>query len=174
MPLPLTVSCSSKIQISFTFMVPVHLGSPGQGAVKQVCVCVCVCFVFIFCIFGSVENLEVCCLQWHSRHSLLKKHSQDLLVQRTSTRWRCAKWTPLIDKEIFSHLPTRCFYKWKVSNSSNLLYSFRIISWRIPSIPCFHVVVSLLLQKRMSHWPKVGDPDYLGIMCISFQLKRIC
>ena len=40
MPLPLTVSCSSKIQIGFTFLVPAHLGSPGQRAIKRVCVCV--------------------------------------------------------------------------------------------------------------------------------------
>ena len=42
MPLPLTVSCFSKIQIGFTFLVSVstHLGSPGQRAVKRVCVCV--------------------------------------------------------------------------------------------------------------------------------------
>ena len=39
MPLPLTVSCSSKIQIGFTFLVPADLGSPGQRAVKRVCVC---------------------------------------------------------------------------------------------------------------------------------------
>ena len=42
MPLPLTVSCSSKIQIGFTFVVPAHLGCPGQRAVKLVCVCVTV------------------------------------------------------------------------------------------------------------------------------------
>ena len=42
MPLPLTVSCFSKIQIGFTFLVPAHLGSPGQRVVKRVCVCVCV------------------------------------------------------------------------------------------------------------------------------------
>jgi len=30
-PLPRTVSCSSKIQMDFTFLVPAHLGSPGQG-----------------------------------------------------------------------------------------------------------------------------------------------
>jgi len=43
MPLPLTVSCFSKIQIGFAFLVPAHPGSPGQRAVKRVCVCVCVC-----------------------------------------------------------------------------------------------------------------------------------
>ena len=40
-PLPLTVSCLSKIQIGFTFLVPAHLGSPGKRALKRVCVCVC-------------------------------------------------------------------------------------------------------------------------------------
>ena len=38
MPLPLAVSCFSKIQISFTFLVPAHPGSPVQRAVKRVCV----------------------------------------------------------------------------------------------------------------------------------------
>ena len=42
MPLPLTVSCFSKIQIGFTFLVPAYPGSPGQRAVKRVCVCACV------------------------------------------------------------------------------------------------------------------------------------
>jgi len=37
MPLPLAVSCFSKIQIGFTFLVPAHLGGPGgQTAVKRV------------------------------------------------------------------------------------------------------------------------------------------
>jgi len=40
MPLPLTVSCFSKIQIGFTFLVPAHPSSPGKRAVKRVCVCV--------------------------------------------------------------------------------------------------------------------------------------
>ena len=41
MPLPLTVSYFSKIQIGFAFLVPAHPGSPGKRAVKRVCVCVC-------------------------------------------------------------------------------------------------------------------------------------
>jgi len=47
MPLPLTVSRFSKIQIGFTFLVPAHLGSPGKGPLNG-CVCVCVC---VYCHF---------------------------------------------------------------------------------------------------------------------------
>jgi len=54
MPLPLTVSCFSKIQTGGTFLVPAHLGSPGQRAVKWVCVCVCV-----FCMASAQQ-------QWHA------------------------------------------------------------------------------------------------------------
>ena len=48
MPLPLTVSCFSKIQTGFTFLVAAHPGSPGQRAVKWVCVCVVVAVSGIF------------------------------------------------------------------------------------------------------------------------------
>ena len=44
MPLPLAISCFSKIQIGFTFLVPAYPGRPGKRAVKRVCVCVCVCW----------------------------------------------------------------------------------------------------------------------------------
>jgi len=49
MPLPFTVSCFSKVQIGFTFLVPAHLGSPGKRPLNG-CVClwfvpsVCTCF----------------------------------------------------------------------------------------------------------------------------------
>ena len=36
-----SLSCFSKIQIGFTFLVPAHPGSPGKRATKRVCVCVC-------------------------------------------------------------------------------------------------------------------------------------
>ena len=45
MPLPLTVTYFSKIQIGFTFLVLAHLGCPGQRAVKRVCVCVTLCIL---------------------------------------------------------------------------------------------------------------------------------
>ena len=63
MPLPLTVSCSSKIQIGFIFLVPAHPGSPGQRAVKWVCVCVCIeLLVLLLLLSFSLDRpvLESC------------------------------------------------------------------------------------------------------------------
>ena len=56
-PLPLTISCFSKIQIGFTFLVPAHLGSPGQRAVKPVCVCVCITHYFLHDAYYQYEHL---------------------------------------------------------------------------------------------------------------------
>jgi len=53
MPLPLTVSCFSKIEIGFTFLVPAHLGSPGKRAVKRVCVCVCIMVCLCVCLLDT-------------------------------------------------------------------------------------------------------------------------
>ena len=46
MQLPLTASCFIKIHIGFTFLVPAHLGSPGQTAVKRVYVYICMIFKY--------------------------------------------------------------------------------------------------------------------------------
>ena len=51
MPLPLTVSCFSKIQTGFTFLVPAHLGSPGKGPLNG-----CVC-VFTFQVLSSTLSV---------------------------------------------------------------------------------------------------------------------
>ena len=50
--LPLTVSCFSKIQISFTFLVPAHPGSPGKGPLN-------VC-VRVYCCRHKSEKYESC------------------------------------------------------------------------------------------------------------------
>jgi len=50
MPLPLTVSCFSKIQVGFTFLVPAHLGTPGKGPLN---VCVCVYCRIALCLFAQ-------------------------------------------------------------------------------------------------------------------------
>ena len=63
-PLPLTVSCFSKIQIGFTFLVPVDPGSPGQRAVKRVCVCgqnlKCNAFSALTLLVGYQEEHPAC------------------------------------------------------------------------------------------------------------------
>jgi len=59
MPLPLTVSCFSKIQIGFAFLVPAHPGSPGQRAVKRVRACVRVYVKYTL----QVDNVRKCSLK---------------------------------------------------------------------------------------------------------------
>jgi len=62
MPLPLTISCFSKILIGFTFLILAHLGSTGKRAVKRVCACVCelVTYKHCFCMkFLSVVKIYV-------------------------------------------------------------------------------------------------------------------
>jgi len=75
MPLPLTVSCFSKIQISFTFLVPALPGGPGQRAVKRVracvraCVCVCVSFRSVFSdyvvFYGDLKLPDTCVCKYN-------------------------------------------------------------------------------------------------------------
>ena len=61
LPLPLTVSCFSKIHIGFTFLVPAYPGSPGKRAVKWVCVYVCLiclqCFDAVGLAVGRASGL---------------------------------------------------------------------------------------------------------------------
>jgi len=60
MPLPLTLSCFSKIQIGFTFLVLAHPGRPGQRAVKYVCVLVSIDMHCKSEIFELKFNFEKC------------------------------------------------------------------------------------------------------------------
>jgi len=64
MPLPLTVSCFSKIQTGFTFLVTAHLGSPRKRAVKRVCVCVCV--VDTLCTLPDAYSPKYVEAAWYS------------------------------------------------------------------------------------------------------------
>jgi len=66
-PLPLTVTCFSKIQIGFTFLVPADPGSPGKRAVKRVCVCVRACVRAIAYLLRNICTKNYC-----NRRILLK------------------------------------------------------------------------------------------------------
>jgi len=75
MPLPLNVTCFSRIQIGFIFLVPAYLASPGKRAVKGVCVRACVCYWCQCCVsvaersrlrlvrVPSSSELRGCCRQ---------------------------------------------------------------------------------------------------------------
>ena len=59
MPLPLTVSCFSKIHIGFTFLVLAFVGSPRQRAVKWVCVCVLLLLIKIMLSAPQIRALHL-------------------------------------------------------------------------------------------------------------------
>jgi len=75
MPLLLTVTCFSKIQIGFTFLVPAQPGSPGKRAVKQVRACVraCVCCINPFSALTLLAG-------WQEGHPACKKLSGGVLT----------------------------------------------------------------------------------------------
>ena len=79
-PLPLTVSCFSKIQIGFIFLVPVHPGSLGKRAVKRVCVCVCgvwkICDLLSIKLIGSSKHDDQ-----HSKRTVLFAFDFTLLLR---------------------------------------------------------------------------------------------
>ena len=84
MPLPLTVSFSSKIQIGFTFLVPAHPGSPGKRAVKRVCVwfskfiLYCVFQLHFYCNLCLTYNLASetgFCTQFQMRYYSAKRNT---------------------------------------------------------------------------------------------------
>ena len=63
MPLPLTVSCFSKIEIDFTFLVPAYLGSSRKRAIKRVCVIFIVNIILVHCCCCKLWLLlDVCAL----------------------------------------------------------------------------------------------------------------
>ena len=57
MPLLLTVSCFSKIQIGFAFLVSAVLGSPGKGPLNG---CVCVLLQYLAKCLACFFRLTVC------------------------------------------------------------------------------------------------------------------
>ena len=64
MPLPLTVSFFSEIQIGFTFLVLAHPGSSGQRAIKRMCACACVYVsvcVYVHACSGRGILQPACC-----------------------------------------------------------------------------------------------------------------
>jgi len=101
MPLPLIVSCLSKIQTNFTFLAPTHPGSPRQRAVKRVRV-----------YHELTKSLASCMAADESSGSLGTARSLAVLDERRGTQWSTRPQTwhrPLdIDGRRCSHGSTEC------------------------------------------------------------------
>ena len=94
MPLPLTVSCFSKIQIGFTFLVLAYPGSPGKGPLNR-CVCVCACVracvracVLVHCSASSCRSISAARTraQQQTRRTSLLLSTDIQTDRRTATR----------------------------------------------------------------------------------------
>ena len=89
MPLPLTVSCFSEIQIGFTFLVLAHPGSPGKKAVKRVCVCLC---SFLSVTVAELSTFKNSPAFWHRVVSGASEQSERgrRLLPQVLGRWSSA------------------------------------------------------------------------------------
>jgi len=87
-PLPLTVSCFSKIQIGFTFLVPAHPGSPVKRAVKRVCVCVWISMEMLK-LYEVIATVVICmrlrCSDWDTFFATFRTVSSDTV--RCTVPW---------------------------------------------------------------------------------------
>ena len=87
MPLPLTVSCFSKIQIGFTFLVPADLGSPEKGPLNE-CVSVCVSVIRMsnrrrdFLLHFYFVDSRTCVWQARLHRSFTRWHNGTLATRR--------------------------------------------------------------------------------------------
>ena len=67
MPLPLTVSCFSKIQIGLTFLGWAYPGNPGQNPESRktaVCVCARVVWMAFWVYFKNINVFDSCMKSW--------------------------------------------------------------------------------------------------------------
>ena len=144
MPLPLTVSCFSKIQIGFSFLVPAHLGSPRQRAVKRVCVCVCSiavrdkhhCYWYSHAIqYHTV--LPTTWQRWHSRcypsrsWHLIKRPRRDARLSWPS--WLVTYWYGIPTRTVTHPSTNRAW-------CGLTLFMRRTLLTRVPHLHCLFLI----------------------------------
>ena len=131
MPLPLTVSCFSEIQIGFTFLVLAHLGSPRQRVVKWVCVRACV-RACLYHVQGSTakhfDTELLLWLYWHQKFSDCPSHCS-----------QCMKLLPLHWVNIcITNFTTVCM-KCILNRNFEIIYTTAILSFWPKQTLFYHV-----------------------------------
>ena len=94
MPLPLTVSCFSKIQIGFTFLVLAHLGSPGKEPLNG-----CVCAAARYAVTANMQVLFM--FYQESLQHLAHDQNTNILGQWTVI-W-CVSWKSQLTNDCRQH-----------------------------------------------------------------------
>ena len=154
MTLPLTVSCFSKIQLGFTFLVPAHPGSPGQRAIKQVCVCLCYsragayfpllsrncAYTFLLCFLQQMKWM----LPSDEWRRVAVQRVVDAVSNRSSVRLPAAH----------ARLSVRA-----IPNSASLLFAVGLI---LPGLHCLHSTIL------------ITDPWTLLLHCVPSVLRCCC
>ena len=80
MPLPLTVSCFSKIQIGFTILVPADLGSPGKEPLNG-----CVLLTFLLTLAGCLPVAVGCGSPSSDATTLIRRDGDEATVRCNAT-----------------------------------------------------------------------------------------
>jgi len=136
--LPLTVSCFSKIQIGFTFLVLAHSGSPGQRAIKRVCVCLCLCLYYEPCMCSRYSGRESPCIllnipDGHAKEmpTTGSKHKPSAVKEASPVSPK----KPMSAKEVFhllsclsSHGHFTCYLQWHICISFTCAFGLASVS----------------------------------------------
>jgi len=78
MPMPLTVSCSTKIQIGFTFLVPAYPGCPGKEAVK---------WLLLLLFFYFIQIFTSCHKDFRKAISNMDQHEKERQLSKAQARY---------------------------------------------------------------------------------------
>ena len=97
MPLTLTVSCFSKIQIGFAFLVPAHPGSPDKGPLNgRVCSNISFLFNNVIKFYTVIVSSLKAFLDTHSLYVIVPGPPKDARphVRRSAAQrhWQVRKW----------------------------------------------------------------------------------
>ena len=160
MPLPLTVSCFSKIQIGFTFLVPAHPGSPRKRAVKRVSCSSSssssIRLMHVSLFSGTNPAVINSCLDWTGRIRLLDMcasnhfHWFTVTARHSNLRgWGCVKrgcvcaWTSTKTCRSACWSRSRPWFLFWVTCEKNHCYlgaslQFIVMLWHVPVIHAIH------------------------------------
>jgi len=152
MPVSLTLSCFSKIQIGFTFLVPAHPYSPGQKAVKRMCVCSSIALpVSVGCIYRLyiriIGKQTICYLYvpvWQYAHIKLKHQAGKVKLKSFFCHCIISFFIGLLFASVcLCSVTIQCNRIESTREMCNLLKNFAAnVGHRVDQCKCFCIVIA--------------------------------